>query len=144
MIGRAAKACLLTLVDRKMRFLLGQKCSHKRSKNVKHALIASLRHQPCHSITPDRGKEFSQHALFTEAQDQVKFYFPLPHHPWQRGTNENTHGLLREYSPKGYDILVVPVEYIQNKVDELNRRPRKCLGFKTPYEVYYDTVLHLV
>lgn len=106
--GRAGKACLLTLVDRKSRFLIGQKCTRKSSDEVTHAIIERLRNQPCHSITPDRGKEFSQHAIVTETLDQVPFYFPLPHHPWQRGTNENTNGLLREYFPKAmiYQIFL--------------------------------------
>lgn len=75
--------------------------------------------------------------------DDVQFYFPRPHHPWQRGTNENTNGLLREYFPKGKDLTDITDDYIQNKIYELNKRPRKCLGYKTPYEVYYSTSLHL-
>ncbi len=66
-------------------------------------MISCLKGQPCHSITPDRGK--------------VKFYFPLPHHPWQQGTNENTNGLLREYFPKSSNLDDVSEEYIQSKVD---------------------------
>ena len=107
-------------------------------------MIECLKEQPHHSITPDRCKEFSQHVTVTEALDQVPFYFPLPSHPWDRGTNENTNGLLREYFPKGIDFADVSEEHIQQKMDALNRRPRKCLGFKSPYEVYYDTLLHLV
>lgn len=107
-------------------------------------MIECLKGQPLHSITPDRGKEFAKHVAVTEALNQVPFYFPLPSHPWDRGTNENTNGLLREYVPKGFDFSNVSEEYIQQRIDELNKRPRKCLDFKTPYEVYYDTVLHLV
>ena len=66
-----------------------------------------------------------------------------PHHPWERGTNENTNGLLREFFPKGKDITDTPEDYIQRKYHELNLRPRKCLGYKTPYEVYFSKVLHL-
>ena len=68
---------------------------------------------------------------------------PLPHHPWDRGTNENTNGLLREYFPKGKDITDVGDEEVSFVVDQLNRRPRKCLGYRTPYEVYYSKTLHL-
>jgi len=75
--------------------------------------------------------------------DNVQFYFPLPHHPWERGTNENTDGLLREYFPKGKDITTLSEAYIQEKFDELNKRPRKCLGYKTPFEVYFSVALHL-
>ncbi len=79
----------------------------------------------------------------TAALDGVQFYFPRPLHPWQRGTKENTNGLLREYFPKGKDLMDITDDYIQSKIDELNKRPRKCLGYKTPYEVYYSTSLHL-
>ncbi len=71
------------------------------------------------------------------------FYFPAPHHPWERGSNENTNGLLREFFPKGKDITDTPEDYIQRKYYELNLRPRKCLGYKIPYEVYFSKVLHL-
>lgn len=73
----------------------------------------------------------------------VPFYFSAPHHPWERGNNENTNGLLREFFPKGTDITDTPEDYIQRKFHELNLRPRKCLGYKTPYEVYFSKVLHL-
>ncbi|MDQ9832683.1 IS30 family transposase, partial [Acinetobacter soli] len=71
---------------------------------VNKVMIESLKGQPCETITPDRGKEFAKHAAVTEALEKVQFYFPKPHHPWQRGTNENTNGLLREYFPKGCDL----------------------------------------
>ena len=61
------------------------------------------------------------------------FYFPPPHRPWQRGTNENTNGLLREYFPKGQDLMDLSEERIQEVFDELSKHPRKCLGYRTPY-----------
>lgn len=79
----------------------------------------------------------------TEALGGVQFYFPLPRHPRERGTNENTNGLLREYFPKGKDLTDISEEYLQKVIDELNMRPRKCLGYRTPYEVFYSKVLHL-
>lgn len=87
--------------------------------------------------------EFAKHADISIALEKVKFYFLLPHHPWQRETNENTNRLLREYFPKSSDLDDVAEEYIQSKVNEMNKRPRKCLEFRTPYGVYYSTVLHL-
>lgn len=141
--GITGKACLVTLVDRKSRFLIGGKASEKKAEQVNKVMIASLKGQPCETITPDRGKEFAKHTVVTEALEKVQFYFPKPHHPWQRGTNENTNGLLREYFPKGRDLTDVSEEYIQKMYDKLNKRPRKCLGYKTPYEVYYSTVLQL-
>ena len=73
----------------------------------------------------------------------VEFYFALPHHPWQRGTNENTNGLLREYFPKSQDFSGLSDTYIQAQVNKLNLRPRKYLGYLSPYEVFFSKVLHL-
>lgn len=142
--GVKGKACLVTLVDMRSRFLRCCKVVRKSSVEVTEAMISLLRNQPLHTITPDRGKEFANHKEVTAALNGVQFYFPPPHQPWRRGTNENTNGLLREYFPKGKDISEFTDEYIQAKVDELNQRPRKCLGYKTPFEVYYSKVLHLV
>ena len=142
-LGKRDGTCLVTLVDRKSRFLLSRKSGKKASEYVRDAVILCLKDQPLFSITPDRGKEFARHAEISEALNGVQFYFPLPRHPWQRGTNENTNGLLREYFPKGTDFSKISDEYIQIKVDELNKRPRKCLGYLTPYEVFYSISLHL-
>jgi IS30 family transposase len=142
-VGVTGKACIVTLVCRKSRFLLGGKAAIKKSDFVNEVMINALKDQPCETITPDRGKEFSKHVEVTEALDKVQFYFPKPHQPWQRGTNENTNGLLREYFPKGKDITDISDEYIQEIFDKLNKRPRKCLGYRTPYEVFYSLLLHL-
>ena len=142
--GKASGPCLVTLADRMSRFLISRKAAKKNSMHVRDIMIQCLEGQPLHSITPDRGKEFACHAEVTDALNNVQFYFPQPHQPWQRGTNENTNGLLREYFPKGSDLSKYSDEQIQNKVDELNKRPRKCLGYRTPYEVYYSTTLHLI
>lgn len=142
--GTKSGPCLVTLTDRMSRFLLSKKAEKKSAVYVRDIMIQCLRDQPLHSITPDRGKEFSRHAEVTEALNNVQFYFPQPHQPWQRGTNENTNGLLREYFPKSTDLSKYSDEQIQSKVDELNMRPRKCLGYLTPYEVYYSIVLHLI
>lgn len=75
---------------------------------------------------------------------QVEVYFPDPHAPWQRGTNENTNGLLREYFPKGSDLTDVEETVIQEWEDKLNHRSRECLNWKTPYEVFYDKIVHLI
>ncbi len=73
----------------------------------------------------------------------IQFYFPQAHAPWLRGTNENTNGLLREYLPRGVDIKNFSNEQIQEFVYKLNTRPRKCLGWKTPYEIFFGVLLHL-
>ena len=82
------------------------------SPAVNAVLIQVLQGQPVRSFTPDRGKEFANHAAVSEALDVVPFYFPPPHQPWQRSNNENTNGLLQEYFPKGTDITLVSETYV--------------------------------
>ena len=100
------------MVDRRSRFLIAVKLTRLGSKEVKAAMIEALRGQPLHSITPDRGREFQLHGEVAAALG-VEFYFPPPHHPWERGTNENTNGLLREYFKKGYDFNNLTDEELQ-------------------------------
>ena len=141
--GVVGGAVLVTLTDRKSRFLRCARVEKKTAEHVNAAMIALLEGQIVHSITPDRGKEFARHAMVAEALG-VKIYFPPPYQPWQRGTNENTNGLLRKYCPKHQDIAQYSDEYIEKAVRALNSRPRKCLQWKTPYEVHFEEVLHLV
>ena len=141
--GKAGGACLLTLVDRKDGFLVGGKCRRKTAKCVRDKMPRALEGQPLASVTLDRGKEFADHAQVT-GDIGVEFYFALPHHPWQRGTNENTNGLLREYFPKGESLGRVSENRVQEVYDKLNRRPRKRLGYRTPYEIHYSETLHLI
>ena len=79
------------------------------------------------TITPDRGKEFSKHSEVTE-QLHIPFYCQDPHAPWQRGTNENTNGLIREYLPKTQSMDEIPIEIIHKYIEKLNLRPKKVLG----------------
>ena len=141
--GKAGGACLLTLVDRKDGFLVGGKCRRKTAECVRDKMPKALEGQPLGSVTLDRGKEFADHAQVT-AGIGVQFYFALPHHPWQRGTNENTNGLLREYFPKGESLARVSEKRVQEVYDKLNRRPRKRLGYRTPYEIHCSETLHLI
>lgn len=141
--GKAGGACLLTLVDRKDGFLVGGKCRRKTAECVRARMPRALEGQPLGSVTLDRGKEFAAHAQVT-ADIGVEFYFALPHHPWQRGTNENTNGLLREYFPKGESLARVSEKRVQEVYDRLNRRPRKRLGYRTPYEIHCSTMLQLI
>lgn len=142
-IGKRGKKCLLTLNDRKSRFLIARKAERKNAKCINRQMIKALSGVTVKSITPDRGKEFAGHSEVTEALGGVQFYFPGPHQPWQRGTNENSNGLLREYFPKGEDIGNYSSAQIKSAVNKLNKRPRKCLDWKTPYEVFYRVSLHL-
>ncbi len=107
-------------------------------------LFSSIHPSRVKSITPDRGKEFSKHSEITKALNGVPFYFPDPHAPWQRGTNENTNGLLREYLPKNKEMDSVTDEAIDQYILKLNIRPRKYLHWKTPYEIFFGVTLHLI
>lgn len=140
-LGQPGKACLLTLVDRKSRFLISRRLAKKNSSLVAQAIIDALKDETVYSITPDRGKEFSKHAQITTVTG-FDFYFPLPHQPWQRGTNENTNGLLREFFPKSYDFDKLNDVDLQLVIDLLNQRPKKCLGYRTPWEIYFSSSLH--
>ncbi len=141
--GKAGGACLLTLVDRSDGYLVGGKCRRKDSASVSREALRALEGQPARSVTADRGKEFAAHARVTE-EIGVEYYFAQPHHPWQRGTNENTNGLLREYFPKGRSLASVGRGQVQRVYDKLNRRPRKRLGYRTPYEVHCSASLRLI
>ena len=141
--GKPDSARLVTPVDRKGGLLVGDKTKFKRSREVSGVVERSLAGQPLESVTPDRGKEFAAHAEVTN-KPGVEFCFALPHHPWQRGTDEDTDGLLREYFPKGTPFEEAGDESIAEVYDKLNRRPRKTLGFKTPYEVHYSASLQLI
>jgi len=142
-IGKLGKACLVTMNDRKSLFLLLGKSEAKKSEPVKDVMIKLLEGKPCETITPDRGTEFANHEDVSEALGGVQFYFPPPYQPWQRGMNENCNGLLREYFPKGKDLSGATEEYIQSVADKINKRPRKTLGWKTPFEIFYSKSLRL-
>lgn len=107
------------------------------------AIQKALKGEVVKTITLDRGSEFARAAELQEAIG-VSIYFCLPHHPWQRGTNENTNGLIREYFPKGTDLSSISDEEIEAVYNKLNLRPRKRLGWKCPWEVYHHQTLHLL
>jgi len=106
-------------------------------KNALTSTISTLPKQLCQSLTWDRGKELSQHAQF-KIETGVPVYFADPHSPWQRGTNENTNGLLRQYFPKGTDLSRWNAKEIEAVATALNSRPRKVLGWKTPAEAFNE------
>ena len=144
--GKKGGSCLITSVDRKSRFTLGKRAARKAAQEVEDGMVTMLMQLPPEarrSLTPDRGKEFATHASVTIRTGGTPFYFPRPHAPWERGTNENTNGLLREFLPKGVDMNSFSDEQIEGFIDLLNKRPRKCLGWKTPFEVFFDISLQL-
>src|SRR6266849_4690883 len=133
---------IATLVERQTRYLMLVKVGSKDTETVVNALIKNARRLPkelYRSLTWDRGKEMADHRRFTWATE-IQVYFCDPHHPWQRGTNENTNGLLRQYFPKGIDLSAVPQAKLNAVARQMNERPRKTLGYETPAERYRQTV----
>lgn len=144
--GKRNTGRIVSLVDRKSRYTLASKVEKAEAQIVSERIIEMLDALPedlVKTVTPDRGREFAFYRTVTEALPHVTFYFANPHSPWERGTNENTNGLLREYFPKGCDMLKVTEKQLQEKIVNMNLRPRKCLDWKTPYEVFFNEVLHL-
>lgn len=144
--GKQGSACLITCVDRETLFLLMRRSARKTAECVRAEMVKMLSVLPpglVKTITPDRGKEFAMHREITEALGGVQFYFPPPHAPWARGTNENTNGLIREYFPKSVDLNEFPPEYFDAIALKINLRPRKRLHWKTPFELFFSCVLHL-
>jgi len=127
---------IATLVERHTRYVMLAKVSGKDTETVINALIKQAHKLPRElykSLTWDRGKEMADHKRFTLATD-IKVYFCDPQSPWQRGSNENTNGLLRQYFPKGTDLSVHSQAKLNAVARQLNERPRKTLGFQTPAE----------
>jgi len=134
----SANSQIATLVERKTRYVMLVKVPNKDTKTVVNALIKHAHKLPdelYQSLTWDRGKELADHKRFTLATD-IKVYFCDPRNPWQRGTNENTNGLLRQYFPKGTDLSVHSQTKLNAVARQLNGRPRKTLGFKTPAQQF--------
>ena len=132
----SANSYVVTLVERHSRYVMLAKVPNRDSQSVTTALIALTQRLPdelLKSLTWDRGKEMAQHKRFTLATDAA-VYFCDPQSPWQRGSNENTNGLLRQYFPKGTNLSVHAQERLDEIARQLNGRPRKTLGFETPAE----------
>ena len=133
---------IATLVERKTRYVMLVKVDGKDTETVVNALIKSARKLPQElykSLTWDRGKEMAGHKRFTLATD-IEVYFCNPQNPWQRGTNENTNGLLRQYLPKGIDVSTYSQAKLNAVARRLNERPRKTLDFHTPAEMFNQAV----
>jgi IS30 family transposase len=133
---------IATLVERHTRYAMLVKVTGKDTETVINALIKHARKLPeelYKSLTWDRGKEMAEHKRFTLATD-IQVYFCDPQNPWQRGTNENTNGLLRQYFPKGTDLSGYSQAQLNAVARRLNERPRKTLNYETPAERFHQTV----
>ena len=133
---------IATLVERQTRYVMLVKVASKHTEVVVDALIKNARKLPqdlYRSLTWDRGHEMAEHRRFTLETD-VQVYFCDPQNPWQRGTNENTNGLLRQYLPKGTDLFIHSQAKLNATARRLNERPRKTLNYQTPAERYRQAV----
>jgi IS30 family transposase len=133
---------IATLVERQTRYVMLMKVTGKDTETVINALIKNARKLPeelYKSLTWDRGKEMADHKRFTLATD-IRVYFCDPQNPWQRGSNENTNGLLRQYFPKGTNLSGYSQAKLNAVARRLNERPRKTLNFETPAERFHQVV----
>jgi IS30 family transposase len=138
MLGASqAGPCVLTMVERKSGYLLlgqlEQRLSAAVNQRARHLIAAQL--HPVRTITVDNGTEFHEYAQLERATG-TRFYFATPHHAWERGTNENTNGLIRQYLPKRQSMAHLTQHDCTRIATKLNRRPRKRLGYRTPEECY--------
>jgi IS30 family transposase len=137
-VGQNHQGALVTLVDRKSKLTLIGKVNRYTAKAVEKTIISLMDLLPrrSYTLTVDNGKEFASHESVADAL-RIKVYFADPYCSWQRGLNENTNGLIRQYVPKGSDIRILTDEQIEHIMDRLNNRPRKTLDYLTPNEVFY-------
>ena len=137
--GGVGKGLLVSLVDRKTRFLRIGLLERRTSDGTRLVIEKLLKGLPVKSVSLDNGSEFSEFRKLEESLSTL-VYFAEPHKPWQRGTNENTNDIIRFFFPKGFDFRTVTDDDIQLVENIINNRPRKCLDWKTPAEVFYESV----
>ena len=139
-LGKEGKSAIGTLVERSSRVLILVHLKGKDSLTVRKAFERAFKHVPRHmkkSMTYDNGTEMAQHALFTK-NTKTDVYFADPYSPWQRGTNENTNGLLRSFFPKGTDLSLITKKQLKQVEIKLNQRPRRILNYETPANIFLN------
>jgi len=142
LMGKERQSAIGTLVERTTRLTLLVPLLAKDAAAVRRAFARSFSNIPktfTKTLTYDRGSEMKEHTLFTK-ETKIKVYFADAHCPWQRGTNENTNGLIRQYFPKGTDFRIVQLSSLREAESRLNGRPRKVLGYYTPAEKFYELI----
>ena len=143
-IGRKQQQAIVTMVERRTRFTILAKVAKRNSEAVSVALMKKMipyRDQIL-TITSDNGHEFAGHESIAR-ELEAEYYFAHPYSSWERGTNENTNGLIRQYIPKATDFDTVPDFALEWIMDRLNHRPRKCLGYRSPHEVFHEQLVAL-
>lgn len=138
-IGKGHRQAIASFTERKSMFTLLKKTHQKAAELIEDAadkLLGPVKDK-VHTITSDNGTEFARHKAIAKKLGAA-FYFAHPYHAWERGTNENANGLVRQYFPKGLDFKTITDEQVNFVTDRLNNRPRKKLGFLTPKEVFYN------
>lgn len=136
-IGRPGGPVLVTMVERVSRYTLIALCASREASEVGAAILRSMNahREKVLTTTYDNGKEFALHKLLAEILE-ADAYFAHPYHSWERGLNENTNGLIRQYFPKGTDFAKVTPAQVKKVERKLNRRPRKCLDYRTPHDIF--------
>ncbi|MFT3991582.1 MAG: IS30 family transposase [Luteolibacter sp.] len=139
-IGRPGGKVLVTLVERKSRYTLIELAESKEARSVTERLLEALsgHREKVETLTFDNGKEFAWHELVAEVLE-ASTYFAHPYHSWERGLNENTNGLIRQYFPKGSSFDKLTHQDVKQIEHRLNRRPRKCLSYQTPQDIFHST-----
>jgi IS30 family transposase len=138
-IGGNHIGVLVTHVDKASKFLVAGLAKDKTAREINRVteeLFQALPREKRKTFTCDNGKEFSSHQELSRKLD-VDIYFANPYHSWERGLNEHTNGLLRQFFPKGTNLKIVKPEEVKRVVNLINNRPRKCLDYRTPFEVFY-------
>jgi len=141
-IGGNQQGVIVTLVDRKAKHTLMAQSENKSAAAVEKVVVDLLKNTPLpkETITFDNGTEFANHQKIAE-QLGVKIYFANPYHSWERGLNENTNGLIRQFIPKKQNLKELDPKFVKSVQENLNNRPRKSLGFLSPIEFYNDAVI---
>ena len=145
-LGKNRESAIGTLVERSSRSVILVHLKARDSKTVRLAFEKKFKALPDtmkKSMTYDNGVEMAQHKLFTK-NTKVKVYFTHPYSPWERPTNENTNGLLRQYFPKGTDLSLISKKRLQFVQDELNERPRRTLNYRSPSEVFNEMIIEKI
>jgi len=144
-IGKERTARILTHVERKTGYLLAKLLYEVSAEKIRIESVKSFRDIPDNkkeTVTYDRGLEFADHEL-TEKEVAMQIYFAHAYHSWERGTNENTNGLVRRYFPKGTYFSKIRIEQLNEAVKRINYRPRKRLGYKMPYEKFWGVTVRI-